>query len=82
MSRIYHKCYFCGGKVTEKRVTVDYRWGEEFVAILKSVPAGVCEVCGEQYFKAEIVKKMEKTAQSKEGVKEFIHVPVRELQMT
>jgi len=81
MSRIYHKCYFCGGKVTERKVTVDYRWGEEFVAILKNVPAGVCEVCGEQYFKAEIVKEMEKTAQSKEDIKEFIHVPVRELQM-
>lgn len=82
MTRIYHKCYFCGGKVSEKKVTVDYRWGEEFVTIFKNVPAGVCEVCGEQYYKAEVVKEMEKSAKSKEEAKEFIHVPVRELHVT
>ena len=81
MARIYHKCYFCGGKVSERKVTVDYRWGEAFVAVLKNVPAGVCEVCSEQYYKAEIVKEMEKAVQSEEDAKEFIHVPVRELQM-
>lgn len=81
MTRIYHKCYFCGGEVSERKVTVDYRWGEDFVAVLRKVPAGVCQVCGEQYFKAEIVKEMEKTVQSREEAKEFIHVPVHELQM-
>jgi len=81
MRRIYHKCYFCGGEVSEKRVTVDYRWGEEFMAVLKNVPTGVCQVCGEQYFKAEIVKEMEKAVKSREEAKEFIRVPVRELQM-
>ena len=82
MARNYQKCYFCGGKVTEKRITVDYRWGEEFIAILKNVPAGVCQVCGEQYFKADIVKEMERVVQLKEEAKETIQVPVRELQMT
>ena len=82
MARIYHKCYFCGGKVNEKKVTVDYRWREEFIAVFKNVPAGVCQVCGEQYYKAEIVKEMERSTKSKGKVKEFIHVPVRELQVT
>jgi YgiT-type zinc finger domain-containing protein len=81
MARVYHKCYFCSGKVSEKKVTVDYRWGEEFVTIFKNVPAGVYVVCGEQYYKAEIVKEMEKLAQSKEDVEEFVHVPVRELRV-
>jgi len=81
MTRIYHKCYFCGGKVSEKKVTVDYRWGEEFVTILKNVPAGVCTVCGEQYYKAKIVKEMERLAKSEEEAEEFIHVPVRELRV-
>lgn len=81
MARIYHKYYFWGGKVNEKKVTVDYRWGEEFVTIFKNVPAGVCVVCGEQYYKAEIVKEMEKLAKSEEEAKEFVHVPVRELQV-
>ena len=81
MPRDYHRCYFCGGKVVEDRISVDYRWGEEFVAVLKNVPSGVCQVCGEQYFKAEIVKEMERVVQSKEEAKEIIRVPVRELQV-
>ena len=81
MSRDYQKCFFCGGKVVEEKITVDYRWGEEFLAVFKNVPAGVCQVCGEQYFKPEIVKEMEKAVQSKEEAKEIIQIPVRELQM-
>jgi len=80
MSRDYQKCFFCGGKVVEEKITVDYRWGEEFLAVFKNVPAGVCQVCGEQYFKAEIVKEMERVVQSKEEAKEIIQIPVRELQ--
>ena len=80
MSRDYQKCFFCGGKVAEEKITVDYRWGEEFLAVFKNVPAGVCQVCGEQYFKAEIVKEMERVVQSKEEAKEIIQIPVRELQ--
>ena len=82
MSRDYQKCFFCGGKVVEEKITVDYRWGEEFLAVLKNVPAGVCQVCGEQYFKSEIVKEMERVVQSKEEAKEIIQIPVRELQMS
>jgi len=55
MARIYHKCHFCGGKVREKKVTVDYRWEEDLITVFKNVPAGACQVCGEQYDKAEIV---------------------------
>jgi YgiT-type zinc finger domain-containing protein len=80
MSRDYQKCFFCGGKVVEEKITVDYRWGEEFLSVFKNVPAGVCQVCGEQYFKAEIVKEMERVVQSKEEAKEIIQIPVRELQ--
>ena len=79
MGRIYHKCYFCGGEVLEKRITVDYRWGDELVAVIKNVPAGVCEVCGEQYFKAHIVKEMERLVHSKKKPKKMIRVPLREL---
>jgi len=79
MARIYHKCYFCGGKVRENKVTVDCRWGEDLITVFKNVPAGVCQVCGEQYYQTEIVKEMEGSAKSKGKAKEFIRVPVREL---
>jgi len=79
MTRIYHKCHFCGGEVVEKKITVDYRWGEKLLAIIENVPVGVCQVCGEQYFKAEVVKEMEKLANSKEKPKKVLEVPLREL---
>ena len=58
MRRRYNPCHFCGGRVTERAVVVDYRWGDELLAIVEDVPAGVCEVCGERYFKAAVVKAL------------------------
>lgn len=79
MTRIYHKCHFCGGEVVEKKVTIDYGWGEELIALIENVPTGVCQICGEQHLKAEIVKKMERLARSSENPKKLIQVPLREL---
>ena len=81
MRRVYHKCHFCGGNVVEKKITVDYRWGEELVTVIRKVPAGVCQVCGEQYFKAPIVKAMDRVARSKKEPKKVLRVPVRELKV-
>jgi YgiT-type zinc finger domain-containing protein len=79
MSRVYHACHFCGGDVIEEKITIDYRWGKDFVAIIENVPTGVCQVCGEQYLKAEIVKEVEKLARSQEKPKKIIEVPLKEL---
>jgi YgiT-type zinc finger domain-containing protein len=79
MSRVYHKCHFCGGEVSEKIIAADYRWGKELIALIENVPAGVCQICGEQYLKAEIVKEMERLAQSREKPKKIIEVPLRQL---
>ena len=81
MRRVYHACHFCGGAVLEKKITVHYRWGETMVTVIKNVPAGVCQICGEQYFKAPIVKAMERVARSKKKPKEILKVPVRELKV-
>ena len=81
MARVYHRCHFCGGEVVEQRVTVDYRWGDAFLVVIRQVPAGVCQVCGEQYLKAEVVKEMEKVAHSQEEAKEVLRIPVRELKV-
>ncbi len=79
MTRIYHKCHFCGGEVLEKRVTIDYRWGDKLMTIIENVPTGVCRICGEQYLKAEVVKEMERIANSGETPKSMLQVPLREL---
>ena len=81
MARVYHKCHFCGAQVLEQKITVDYRWGEKLVTVIKNVPAGVCQVCGEQYFKSAIVKAMERVARSKNKPKEVLKIPVRELKV-
>jgi len=79
MARIYHRCHFCGGEVLEKRITIDHRWGDKLMAIIENVPAGVCQTCGEQYFKAEVVKEIERIASSGETPKRMLQVPLREL---
>ena len=81
MRKSYNKCHFCGGTVSEQRVVVDYRWGDELLAIIEGVPAGVCDTCGERYFKAEVVKAMEKTAQSPSRAKCTVKVPIRQLRV-
>ncbi len=81
MERVYHKCHFCGGKVSEQKITVDYRWGDKLVTVIENVPAGVCEVYREQYFKASIVNAMERAVRSKKRPKETLRVPVRELRV-
>ena len=81
MARVYHKCHFCGGEVAEKKIAVDYRWGEKLVTVINNVPAGVCGVCEEQYFKAPIVKAMERLAFSKKKPKRILKVPLRELKV-
>lgn len=81
MKRTYHKCHFCGGKVSEQKVTIDYRWGADLVTGIKNVPAGGCEICGEQYLKADVVKAMEEAVRSKRKPKEILQVPARELKV-
>jgi YgiT-type zinc finger domain-containing protein len=58
------KCYFCKAKVVEQQITIDYRWGDALV-VIKDVPAGVCQQCGEKYLTSEVYKELEKLAKSK-----------------
>ncbi|NMG45066.1 YgiT-type zinc finger protein [Aromatoleum toluvorans] len=51
-------CYFCGGAI--KQVTVgnfDYRL-EGRMYVIKKVPAGLCEQCGEKYVAAEVGRRL------------------------
>ena len=58
------KCYFCKGKVVEQQITIDYRWGDTLV-VIKDVPAGVCEQCGEKYLSSDVYKELERVAKNK-----------------
>ena len=67
------RCYFCKGRVVEKKVRVDFRWGDELV-VIEDVPAEVCQQCGEKYFGPEVYKQMENLAKTKE--KPIKHVAI------
>lgn len=58
------KCYFCKAKVVEQQITIDYRWGDTLV-VIKDVPAGVCQQCGEKYLESGVYKELERMAKSK-----------------
>jgi len=68
-------CYFCRkGILEDKKVTVDFRWGDKLI-VIEEVPAKVCNECGEKYYSAEVSKKMEEIAiEGKE--EEIIEVPL------
>lgn len=70
----YDKCDYCGGTVREKRVTVDLRVkGKLFV--FDNVPVGVCQKCGERYYRGPVLERLEELASHKELFKEKIQVP-------
>ena len=72
---IYGDCVYCGGQVDEKTVDIDYRYhGQLF--IIENVTAGVCCQCGEQFFKAEVARKLEELAQNQTVPVTTVAVPV------
>ncbi|MEW5932255.1 MAG: type II toxin-antitoxin system MqsA family antitoxin [Bacillota bacterium] len=81
MNHEFADCSFCGGRVREKLVMVDYRIGDKLV-IVEDVPAGVCEQCGEQYFTAFVAKALEGLAHSEEAVQRTMTVPVKVFRAT
>ena len=71
-------CYFCRkGILEDKKVTVDFRWGDKLI-VIEEVPVKVCNECGEKYYSAEVSKQMEKIAIEGKG-EEIIEVPLVKL---
>ena len=76
------KCSFCGNKnFRERHVQYIYRHDHQFL-VVDNVPCEECEYCGEQYFKAEVLKKIEKDFNaiysSGKKAKRELKVPVEE----
>ena len=73
----YDDCSFCDGRVSERKIQKACWWGDKLVAIVDSVPAGVCEQCGEKYFKAGVLKHVKKLISSNKKL-ERIKIPLAE----
>ena len=69
------KCYFCGAKIKDEAVQVDFWWGEKLI-IFKEVPAEVCQQCGEKFFDAKIYKEMERMSRAEAKPSKSITVNV------
>ncbi|MDI6738809.1 MAG: type II toxin-antitoxin system MqsA family antitoxin [Candidatus Edwardsbacteria bacterium] len=53
-------CNFCGNiNFREQRMQYIYRHGNQLLMV-NNVPCEVCEYCGEQYFAADTLKRIEK----------------------
>ncbi len=75
-------CNFCGNKNSrDKHVQYVYRHDGQFL-VVNNVPCEECEYCGEQYFKAGVLKKIEKDFMdiygAKKKAKKLVRLPVEE----
>ena len=53
------KCSFCGhSRLLSKTTQYIYRHDDDFL-IVNDVPCEECEFCGEQYFEAAVLKRIE-----------------------
>ncbi len=62
MTPKYPKCHRCGGTVRGTQVMHEFRWQGKVSAVFDRVPAGVCRTCGETYFHARILRRLEEIA--------------------
>ena len=74
-------CEYCNGEVRAKTVTVHYRHKRKLV-LIENVPARVCRRCGERYYDAATVEKMEAIARRKGAAEKTLLVPVRDFTKT
>jgi len=74
MAAKYDKCEYCGSSERERRVTVGLRIKGN-LDIFENVPVGVCQKCGERYFRGPVLEHLEELVSHKEFFKEKIQVP-------
>jgi len=53
-------CTYCGGEVNETEIDYDYR-RQAHLMVISKVPVGVCQQCGEKYFKPQVLKRMDES---------------------
>lgn len=74
-------CEYCNGELRPKTVTVHYRHKGKLV-LIENVPARVCRRCGERYYDASTIEKMETIARRKSTVEKTVLVPIRDFTKT
>ena len=56
--KIQDGCDYCGGRLRRKTVTLDMRRQGRWM-VFENLPASVCQECGERYYDAKVLKRVE-----------------------
>jgi YgiT-type zinc finger domain-containing protein len=68
-------CDFCGGKTVSRRVK-KHHWYKGRLYFVENVPAEVCRECGERYFHADTLDRIDEFLKKEHPVKDRIKVEV------
>ena len=63
------------GEGDRRQVRDDY-WSGDKLVIIEGVPVGMCDRCGERYYSAAVLEKMDRIAGRRSKFKRTIKVPV------
>ena len=69
------ECEYCSGEILPKKVTVNHSYEDKLV-IIRDVPVGVCQECGQRYYDAATLDQLDILAQNSDTASERISVPV------
>ncbi|MGO9112735.1 MAG: YgiT-type zinc finger protein [Thermoguttaceae bacterium] len=69
------KCEFCTGETTVRRVRKQH-WHKGRLYIIDNVEAQVCQECGEKYFHASVLDRIDALIDGEHEVKEILSVEV------
>ena len=69
------KCEFCGAETMQKKVRKQH-WLKGKLYIVENVDAEVCAECGERYFHAATLDRIDKIIADDHAVKEILSVEV------
>jgi YgiT-type zinc finger domain-containing protein len=58
MSYDYGTCHVCGGQLGEELTEQSINQSGEWV-LIRAVPTGICQKCGEQVFRWEVTQRLE-----------------------
>lgn len=68
-------CEFCDGKTVKKKVRM-HHWLHGQLYIVENVEAEICRECGERYFDAKTLDKIDRLLESDHEVEDVISVEV------
>jgi YgiT-type zinc finger domain-containing protein len=72
-------CKFCGGECESQLITLTLRRSKYSFAVIRNVPADVCQNCGESLFSVSTAGKLLSTLQTGRKPDEVALIPIFDL---